>query len=395
MSFGTLAVICLVGILGPLLALPSAWHVPVVLGELLAGVLVGPTGAGWLHPGNEAFTFLADMGFALVMFVAGSHVPVRDPTVRQGVRIGVLRAAGVGALAAVLGFAVAAAFHTGHGALYAVLMASSSAALVLPIVDSLRLGGGPILQMLPQVAVADAACIVALPLAIDPSHAVRAALGALAVLTGGVAVFLALRQVERSGVRKRLHRVSEDRKFALELRVSLGILFAMAALATRTHVSIMLAGFSCGLAVAAVGEPRRLARQLFALTEGFLGPVFFVWLGSSLNLRALGSHPAAIALGLALGLGAVVAHTAMRLAGQPVPVGALASAQLGVPVAAVTIGTRLGVLGSGEPAAIVLAALVTIGVATWSGGALVRAGMVRPTHPPPAAQSPATGAGEA
>ena len=43
------------------------------------------------------------------------------------------------------------------------------------------------------------------------------------------------------------------------------------------HVSIMLAGFSFGLAVAGVGEPRRLARQLFAVTEGFLGPLFFVW----------------------------------------------------------------------------------------------------------------------
>lgn len=48
-------------------------------------------------------------------------------------------------------------------------MASSSAAIVLPIVDSLELTGRPVLQLLPQVAVADAACIVALPLVIDPS----------------------------------------------------------------------------------------------------------------------------------------------------------------------------------------------------------------------------------
>jgi hypothetical protein len=47
----------------------------------------------------------------------------------------------------------------------------------------------------------------------------------------------------------------------------------------RTHVSIMLAGFCVGLAVAGVGAPRRLARQMFAVTEGFLGPLFFVWLG--------------------------------------------------------------------------------------------------------------------
>src|SRR5262249_23549787 len=160
-----------------------------------------------------------------------------------------------------------------------VLLASSSAALILPVVDSLHLGGPAVLQLLPQVAVADAACIVALPLVVDPAHAGRAALGAVAVVAAAGVLFLALRCVERAGLRQRVHRVSEKRKFALELRINLVILFGLAAMATGTHVSIMLAGFSFGLAVAAVGEPRRLARQLFAVTEGFFGPLFFVWLG--------------------------------------------------------------------------------------------------------------------
>ena len=89
MSFTVLAVICLVGLLGPLLALPQRWHLPVVLGELAAGVLLGQTGLGFLDPGDETFTFLADIGFALVMFVAGTHVPVRDRRLRPALRIGV------------------------------------------------------------------------------------------------------------------------------------------------------------------------------------------------------------------------------------------------------------------------------------------------------------------
>ena len=180
------------------------------------------------------------------------------------------------------------------------------------------------LQMLPQVAVADAACIVALPLAIDPNHAGRAALGALAVLACAAVLFVILRHLERVGLRRRMHHLSKDREFALELRISLAILFALAALATRMHVSIMLAGFSFGLAVAGVGEPRRLAHQLFAVTEGFLGPLFFVWLGASLDLRELGRHPSFILLGVVLGVGAAATHAAMRLTGQPLPIGALA-----------------------------------------------------------------------
>jgi len=372
MSFATLAVIGLAAVFGPLLALPTRWHLPVLLGELLAGVVLGPSVLGALHAAEPTFTFLADMGFALVMFVAGSHVPVRDVRVRSALRVGALRAAGISLAAVGLGLGVSVVFGTGHAGLYAVLMTSSSAALVLPMVDSLQLAGPALLETLAQVAVADTVCIVALPLAIDPSHAARAALGALVVTAAAGLLFGLLRHVERSGLRKRMHRISEDRKFALELRISLLILFALAAVAVRTHVSIMLAGFAFGLAVAAVGEPRRLARQLFALAEGFLAPLFFVWLGASINLRDLGRHPSYILLGFTLGLGAVAVHALTRMVGQPVAFAVLASAQVGVPVAAATIGSQLHILHQGEAAALLLGALITISAAILGGAAAAR-----------------------
>ncbi|MGN6473140.1 MAG: cation:proton antiporter [Mycobacteriales bacterium] len=381
MSFAILALIVAVGILGPLLALPKQWHLPVVLGELLAGILLGPTGSNTLHASNSSFTLLANVGFALVMFVAGSHVPVRDPAILRSIRSGALRAVAVAAVSIPLAFGIAHGFGTGHTALYAVLMSSSSAALILPIIESLSLSGDAITGALPQIAVADAACIIALPLAIDPSRAGRAALGAFAVLACATALFFLLRYVEQRGWRHRLHDVSEDHSFALELRISLAILFSLAAVATKTHVSIMLAGFSFGLAVAAVGEPRRLAKQLFAITEGFLGPLFFVWLGASLNLRDLGNHPSYIGLGVILGAGAVVTHVAMSATKQPLAVSALCAAQLGVPVAAATLGTQLHLLAPGQPAALILGALVTIAAATLSGGVLARRTAPRAPRP--------------
>src|SRR5205085_54356 len=156
----------------------------------------------------------------------------------------------------------------------------------------------------------------------------------------GVVLCVLLRRVERSGLRSRVHDVSEDREFAIELRVSLAAVFAMAALAVAVHVSLMLAGFVCGLAVAAVGEPRRVAKQLFAVTEGFFGPLFFVWLGASLQLRNLLDHPKMIALGACLGAGAALAHLSGVLLRQPPAYAMLASAQLGVPVAAATVGQQ-------------------------------------------------------
>jgi Kef-type K+ transport system membrane component KefB len=129
----------------------------------------------------------------------------------------------------------------------------------------------------------------------------------------------------------------------------------------------MLAGFALGLAVSAIGEPRRLARQLFGVTEGFFAPLFFVWLGASLQVRELADHPQFILLGLGLGVGAILAHCAGRLMGQPLSLGALAAAQLGVPVAAATLGIEQNLLRPGEPSALILGALVTIAATSVAG----------------------------
>lgn len=367
MTFAELSVICLVAILGPLLALPRGWHLPVVLGELIAGIALGRTGVHYLHSDNSTFSFLADIGFALVMFVAGTHVPVRDPAIRPALKSGIVRAVVVAVVAGVFGTAIAYGTGVHHAPLFAVLIASSSAALILPIVDSLGLTGDGVVGLLPQIAIADTLCIVALPLAIDPKHALRAAGGAAVVIGAATVVFIALRAAEKAGLRHKLHAVSEERRFAAELRVQLVILFALGALSKSTHVSIMLAGFAFGLGVAAIGEPRRLSNQLFALTEGFLGPLFFVWLGAELNLRELGAHPSMIALGVALGAAASLAHLVPRLLGQAVPYGLLATAQLGVPVAAATVGTQLKVLQPGEASALMLGALISIAVAVGGG----------------------------
>ncbi|WP_269936608.1 cation:proton antiporter [Arthrobacter sp. HY1533] len=367
-TFFLLAAIGVAALLGPLLAAPRRWRVPVVVGELAAGMVIGRSGLQLVDPAEPTFNFLADVGFALVMLVAGTHVPLRDAALRSSlVRAGV-RQATVVVLAAAAGIGVAALFGTGHAALYAVLMASSSAALVLPIVSSLGLRGQGVAATLAQVALADTLAIVALPLVLAPQSAPRAAFGSLAVLAGAGAIYFILRAGERAGVQQRLHSFSEQRKFALELRLQLAILFALAGLAVWSHVSIMLAGFSFGLAVVAVGEPRRLARQLFAITEGFLGPLFFVWLGASLQLQELAVHPEMILLGLTLGLGALGVHASMRVLGQELPLGLLAASQLGVPVAAATIGIQQGLLQPGEASALILGALVTVAVATAAAG---------------------------
>ncbi|WP_104197346.1 cation:proton antiporter [Cryobacterium sp. M15] len=379
MDFHTLAIISVIALLGPLLATPRRWNIPVVIGQLGAGVIVGRTGFGFVDASDPTLTLLADIGFALIMFVAGTHVPVRSGAIRAALATGLVRAILVTLSAIALGVAIALIFGTNHALLYIVLIASSSAALVLPLIHSLGLRGRSVLELTAQVAIADIAAIVALPLAIDPPNAGRAALGAALVALLAVALYVVLAWLERNGYRLRLHTLSANRKFALELRIQLAILFALSAVAVFSHVSVMLAGFAFGLAVAAVGEPRRLARQLFALADGFFGPLFFVWLGASLALGDLADHPQMIALGLVLGVATLLTHATTRVLGLPLSFGMLSAAQLGIPIAAATIGTKLQVLAPGEAAALLLGALVTIAVtAVASGRATPRAASVAP-----------------
>ncbi len=366
-GFDTLALLAVVGMAGPLLASLPRFGVPVVVGELAAGLVIGKTGFSIVDPGNPTFTLLANIGFALVMFVVGTHVPMHNTTLRSALPGAVMRAILVGVVATGLAVGVATLFHTGHAPLYAVLMASSSAAMALPIINSLGLTGAPVLSVTAQIAIADAASIVLLPLVIDPRKAPQAALGAVAIAACAAVVFVILRWIDHAGYRKRLHQYSEKRRFALELRVNLIILFGLAALAVSTHVSIMLAGFALGLVVSAIGEPRRLARQLFGISEGFFSPLFFVWLGASLQVRELGERPLFILLGVALGVGAVLAHCAGVVLCQPLNLAMLSAAQLGVPVAAATLGTEQHLLAAGEPSALMLGALLTIAVTSVAG----------------------------
>ncbi|MBN9612064.1 MAG: cation:proton antiporter [Actinobacteria bacterium] len=389
MSFALLALICAVAILGPLVSLGRMMRVPVVIGELAVGVVLGTTGFGVVDANEPMLEFLAQIGFALVMFVAGSHVPIRRRAMLGGLAAGALRAFGIAAVAVPLGIGIAALFGTGHGALYAVLIASSSATIVMPALGKTEVRSRSGLEMLAQLAIADALCIIAVPLVLDPAHVVRSSLGALAVLAVAGVFFLLMDWAERTGRRERMHRVSKTRGLAMELRINLALLFTLAAVATTMHVSVMLAGFAMGLAVSAVGEPRRVANQTFALTEGFLGPIFFVWLGASLDLRQLISNPASIWLGVALGAVALLAHGLGALTRQPLPLAVSTAAQLGVPVGAAALGKTMGVIQAGEATALLLGAVVTIVVVTL----LNRRVVALVSQAPTGAAGPGTGSG--
>ncbi len=373
-SFGQLTVIVLAGLCGPLLSASHRSVVPVVVGELLAGIALGESGLGLVKAGDPTISFLGNIGFAVLMMVAGMHVPLRNRALLGSLGRGALAVVASGVLGLGGGLAIAHGLGVGHPTVWAILLATGSAAIVLPALQEAGASGEQAVLAMAWATVADVATIVAVPLVLNPSKALRAGLGALAVAAGAVVVLLLARFLARAAQVRALRSESGTRAWALDLRFALAALFGLCALAQWSGTSIMIAGFAAGLIVAVEGGPHRLSDQVSGVAGGFLVPLFFVVLGAGLDVRALVRSPGELELAGALIAGMVLVHVlAGLLIRAPVWVALIVTAQLGVPAAVAKLGLAQGVLKPGQGAAIILAALVSLGICASGTAIFTRA----------------------
>ena len=358
MTIELLAWLIVAGLAGPLLRIPKRWGVPVAVGELLVGTLFGVSGLKKIPYQDPTLKLLATVGFALLMFAVGSHINYRSITKKSFVKAFWILLANF-ALSILVGVTIDQLVHFSNWKLLAILSFSSSAALVVPLVDRLN-PSESISILISQVTLADAIAFLALPFVTQRSGRLQATEGALLVLVAATLIYFALKLAKSKGWLSRTHDLSKEDHLGLELRISLALLLLVAALALHFHASVMIAGFSLGVAIASVGVPRRLARQLFGVSEGFFAPLYFVWLGASIDIRQTFHSRDALWLALLLCVGALLAHAPSALFGQPKKYVLLASIQIGIPAAAVTLGTANGVLTQAQSGAIMMSALVTI-----------------------------------
>ena len=374
MSYGTLALIVAIGLLGPALALlPTRVAPPVVIGEIAAGIAFGHTGTHTIDATQPTLAFLADIGFALLMFIVATNLPLRDARIRGAARRGLLATALTVAGAIALSPALAALTGLHRPAVLAVLIASSSAAIVLPILGT-RDRDEALLVTIALVSFADVATVLAVPFVLSSGSFGRALAGALLIVAGATAVGLVGRRLVGLEPVEALRDESHHMAWALDLRLSLLVLFALAWIAERFDTSALLAGFAAGVMVSLLGEPRRVADQLIGLGEGFFVPLFFVVLGAKLDLRAVVQKPSILELtGLLVAANVVVHAFAAALTRQTPGAALAATAQLGLPAGVVTLGLAHHLISPAQGGAVLLAALVTIGLCPAGIELLVRA----------------------
>lgn len=374
--FAQVGVVVAAGLLGPLLAAGRRPLAPVLVGELIAGAILGRTGFGIVDPGAQPFPAFYALGFAMLMLGAGTEVDLRSPQLRQGIARGGIALAVALAASIPLALLLANGLNLGHTELLAVLLAGSSAAVAFPTMQERKLAGPAVPLLIAWITLADALTALLMPLTLTGPAKIPLALAgdALIVIVSATTIVVGGRLVGRPAVVEAV-RESEQRRWALRLRLSVLLLLVLAAIADRTGGSLLVAGFAAGIVLRRFREPTRLALQLSGLADGFFVPAFFVLLGASLNLRSLISDPRAIVLAVAMAVAAVIVHlvaAAVAAEKQRAPTGLLASAQLGLPAAAAALGLASHTLSPAIAAALVAGGCLTLVPATI--GAILLAG---------------------
>ena len=310
--------------------------------------------------------FLSDVGFAMLMFTVGAHIPLRDPRLPASLRGGGVAAGVVLALAPLGGVAAAWFAGTGDAAIYAVILGSGSAAAVLTMINEARLTGPQALTVIGQVTIADVVTIVAIPLVLQPDRVADAALGGALVAAAAAAVYVVAHWIYGKDWAHRLRKRSKRRRWALDLRLSLLVLFTLSWIAQESGTSVLIAGFGDRPARGGARGPQATVHPGSRPRRRVLRPAVLRrprrpagarsrW--STIRRSCASPSPCSV-------LNVAVHLVAAGLSRQRVPAALIATAQLGVPAAVVTLGLQENVLTAAQGAAIITAALASLGIAT-------------------------------
>jgi Kef-type K+ transport system membrane component KefB len=339
---------------------------PVVVVELLLGVILGPQVLG-LHASN--FTrFFSDLGLGLLFFFAGyeldlvrlSGSPIR--LAFAGWIISLALAYSIGGVLAAAGI-VLSLLYTGSA------LATTALGTLIPIVadaGELRTRFGT--QLLACGAVGELGPILLLTLILSAESTLHNALILLAFIALAVAVaIVALRGSRRA---RPLIEHTLESSAQLVVRWTLVLVFALALLAYELGLDLLLGGFAAGVITRQIlkgHEVPAFDSKLTAVAFGVFVPFFFIVSGMELDVQALfASTSGVLKLLLFLGLflvvrgGPVLLLYRHRLARRER--GALAlmvSTQLPLVLAITTLATSDGHMRESTAAALVGAAVLS------------------------------------
>ena len=368
----SLVLIALLAVAAPLAArfIDRVVKVPIVVFEIVLGILLGPSLLGWIQSVEFTDT-LAQFGLAMLFFVAGNEI---DFTLIRGRPANRASAGWVISLAAGVGAGLLLAPTPAAAVIIGVALCSTALGALLPILrdtgqSKSRLG----IAVTALGAAGEFGPLVAISLffsgrELGPATAVLLGF----VLLTGLAIYLASRarhSLLHSQVTRSLHTSGQ---FAV--RSIMLILTVLVVLSMVLGLDMLLGAFAAGvLWKVAIARAPELDRQVIetkidAIAFGFLVPIFFIDTGIDFDLRALTASPVALAMvPLFLLLLLIIRGLPSLLAAPPNSTPAdkravvlFGATGLPIIVAVTAIGRDEGLISSGIASALVGAGMLSV-----------------------------------
>ncbi len=384
-SFATLAAVMAIALMAPLLVnLRPSLRIPSAVAEIVLGILVGPSGFGWIQV-DRPIAILSTLGLALLLFLAGLEIDA--VRLRHGVgRIGVAYLLSV-CLAVLVALAISQVEHIESPLFVAFALASSTVGLVVPILRDANQTETRFGQLaLAGCSVGEFGAILLLSLFFSGHASSTGSRLVLLGLFGALVVTsaIALSGLSRSGRAATTLAHLERTSAQLGVRLAMAVLVGFAALATALGLETILGVFIAGLVLRMVDQEEHLIHSEFrlkieAIGYGFLVPVFFVTSGMELNFRALFVEPRhlflvpafLLALLIVRAMPAVVYRDELG-SRRTAALGLLRATSLTVPVIAASLGHHLHIFDDATASALVVAGVLSVVIFPPSALTLLR-----------------------
>jgi Kef-type K+ transport system membrane component KefB len=269
--------------------------IPVVVVELVLGVVVGPQALDLAHV-NSFTEFFADLGLGMLFFFAGYEIDIAR--IRgEPLRLGLLGWALSLAIAYALGGALAALGVVVSLVYVGSALATTAIGTLLPVLSDtgeLRTRFGT--YLLAAGAVGEFGPILLLTLVLSTQSAVHNAL--ILIVFVALTVMVAVLAVRSAGRTIPLLERTIETSSQLAVRWIVVLVFALALLANELGLDLLLGGFAAGLITRQVLSRQEVPlfdSKLTAVAFGVFIPFFFVVSGMRLDIDALFSSVSGVA----------------------------------------------------------------------------------------------------
>jgi Kef-type K+ transport system membrane component KefB len=263
-------------------------RLPRLLGELVAGLLLGPPLLGWVQP-QEGLTILADLGVFFLMFYSGMEMDPRELLEHFWISLAV--AVGGFVLPFVAGYGVAVWFGaTTFQALFIAMGLSVTAiAVQARVLQEMEIHHSKVGHIIIGAAIVDdILALVTFSVLTGLAKTGSVDPVSILILIGKVAAFFGGTILAGQFLLPRLTRRLKDREakgftFALITALIMGYLAELVGL--HLIIGAFLAGQFVRKEVIEPGLYQKLNDRFFTIIYGFLGPIFFVSLSFEVTLN--------------------------------------------------------------------------------------------------------------